>query len=840
MIKTSRFLVLLLILVSACAQPTSSPTILPLNSPTPPPTKTRVPASPTAPAPSPTATSAPSQTLTPGAPWQQRASPRTLIDADDIARIKQWAATYAWARDARDQIIKSADAWPAQYLKDFNLTSTDPPPAGGTWTMWYICPNGLPLRYEPAHSPPHYCPSTNQYFASPPQWPNRPTLYDQVIYTRRHDALAEYARFLGLAYALTGNTKYAGSAATILRAYAAVYPRYPHHDKDGNSGASGAKAHAQTVDEAAWLIDLTWSYDLVSDALSPADRGSIADNLLLPAAAEIQGNPTGLSYSQTWHNAAIAAVGYALNDAELVQSAYDDPDNGFFKQLADGPAADGVWREGSWNYHLSALNAMIFLAEMGARAGIDTYSVPSLRAMWTAPLEAALPDLTLPRFNDDSGRTLSREWMYEISYNRYRDPLFALPISSSTRGWQALLWGAETLFPAGTLPATSILLDKAGYAILRAGYSSDPRYLAIKFGPYSGGPAHYDELGYIAFALGTTLGRDPGTHSLVADSHTAWDKTTVAHNALVVDEQNQTETTGNLDWFLGFSEFSLASANAGAAYPNRAAVTRSLALTPDYWIDLTSAAALDSQPHRFDWVYHNPGTLTTPLGLAAYTALPKTNGYDYLTNARSALTSSDWQATWDMGSSVRVNLKMLAAPNTTVVTGNGIDQTNQAIPFAMARRYGNQTTFTTLFEPYRLSPRITLFEQTGAGLRVSIPGVFEDAILLPDNTVKVDRKFDEFTTNAAAAYVRQGAAFEPRVLAVSNATKLLGGVRALLSSTVPVTLQVSYVGTTLAILAPSVPTAQLRIYASTSTRATVNGNRAAFKREGDYVSIMVP
>ena len=187
------------------------------------------------------------------------------------------------------------------------------------------------------------------------------------------------------------------------------------------------------MDEATWLIDLTWSYDLVSSALSPADRRAIADNVLLPAVAEIQGNPAGLTNWQTWHNAAIAAVGFALNDARLVQDAYDDPDNGFFRQLADGADADGVWWESSWDSHMSTLNAMVYLAEMGARAGIDTYAQPNLRAMWNAPLAAALPDLSLPRFNDDSGRTLSHEWMYEVGYNRYRDPLLAVPIGLAAR-----------------------------------------------------------------------------------------------------------------------------------------------------------------------------------------------------------------------------------------------------------------------------------------------------------------------------------------------------------------------------------------------------------------------
>ncbi len=676
-----RFFVFGVLFLSACASATSTPP--PFLPPSITPTRTRTP--------SPTSTVAPAApSITPEVSWQTRRAPRTLIDADDLARIKQWAATDAWARDARDQIVKNADAWPSKYLKDFNLTRPDLPPTGGQWTLWYICPNGLALRYEPTHSPPHFCPSTNQYYAAPPQLQNRPTLYDEVIYARRHDALAAYTRFLGLAYALTGDVKYANGAATILRAYAAAYPKYPHHDKDGTLRVdkSGAKVHAQTLDEASWLIDIAWSYDLVSDTLSPADRAAIADNVLRPAVAEIEGNRAGLSNWQTWHNAAIATVGFALNDARLVDEAYNDPDNGFFKQLREGAAADGFWWEGSWDYHFFTLNAMIDLAEMGARAGIDTYAQPNLRAMWSAPLLMALPDLALPRFNDDSGRALTREWMYEIGYNRYRDPLLALPIGTGARSWQALLWGAESLPTASAPTTTSVLFPKAGYAVLRAGDASDPRYLAFKFGPHGGGHGHYDKLGYVTFGLGKVLALDPGTHSYAADSHNGWDKTTVAHNTVVVDEQNQAEATGNLKRYLGFSAFSLASADAGAAYPNRAVITRALALTPDYWLDVTRAASLDDKPHRFDWIYHNPGALSTSLALAPYAALPKTNGYNYLTNTKAHATSTDWQATWDLGGGARVDLRMLGMPDTTVVVGNGIDQTNQPIPFAMARRQG--------------------------------------------------------------------------------------------------------------------------------------------------------
>jgi hypothetical protein len=115
-----------------------------------------------------------------------RPAPRTLLDANDLARMKLWIEKYAWARDARDQIVKSADAYPARYLQKYNLTTPDLPSIGGQWTMWYVCPDGLRMDYQPTHTPPHYCPSDGKYYASP-TFANRPALFDEVIYQNRQD-----------------------------------------------------------------------------------------------------------------------------------------------------------------------------------------------------------------------------------------------------------------------------------------------------------------------------------------------------------------------------------------------------------------------------------------------------------------------------------------------------------------------------------------------------------------------------------------------------------------------------------------------------------------------------
>ena len=117
----------------------------------------------------------------------------------------------------------------------------------------------------------------------------------------------------------------------------------------------------------------------------------------------------------------------------------------------------------------------------------------------------------------------------------------------------------------------------------------------MDFGPHGGWHGHYDKLGYVSYALGKALAIDPGTHSYGSPLHDGWDRTTVAHNSVVVDESSQAESTGNLHQYVALPAMSLAIADAGPVYP---AITlkRTVMLNADYWLDVTAADASDGSP----------------------------------------------------------------------------------------------------------------------------------------------------------------------------------------------------------------------------------------------------
>ena len=275
------------------------------------------------------------QDITLAVPLPARQSPRLYIEGDDILSMGTQAEQEPWAENAKALIVAKADGWPASYETKYNLVSWALPPEGGQWLHRYVCPiHEVALEYKAATDQ-HQCPVNQEFYTG---WP-----YDEVIYTRRHADLADHARELGLAYNLTDNIAYAYSAKDILLAYAAAYLTYPIHDKDGGESVVGARVSAQTLDEAIWLIDIAWSYDLVvnSGVFSAVEEKEIS-KFLRDVVAVISRYDAGTSNWQSWHNAAIGAVGCVLEDWGLLGQAVGG-DSGFLFQMDNSVLGDGAW-----------------------------------------------------------------------------------------------------------------------------------------------------------------------------------------------------------------------------------------------------------------------------------------------------------------------------------------------------------------------------------------------------------------------------------------------------------------------------------------------------------------
>lgn len=611
-----------------------------------------------------------------------------LFGPEDVERVRRLAAS---------------QAWPARHLETYGLERWEPPREGASWSHKWVCPDhGARPKQKAGVS---YCPIDGRALRGYP--------FDQGVYMHRHTDSARAARDLGLAYRLSGHPAHAAKARSILLAYAALYPGLPIHDNMNRRDTTpGARVMSQTLSEAVWLIPIALAYDLVRDTMNAAERARVETDLLRNAAAVVRKSDKGIGNWQSWHNAAMLAAGLVLGDRELAAHAIDGP-SGFNFQIRQSIAPDGPWHEGAWSYHFYALEALMLTREMAARAGIALPEQAALKRMFDAPFGLLLPDGTLPNFNDSAAaRLASYARVYEVGSRVSGDPRYRWVLQDADRGLDALLFGADGA-GAGEAPRlASTLMPESGYAALRS--ATGDFTVVMKFGQHGGAHGHFDKLNFVSFAEGRHLAADPGTQAYGAKTHSTWDKATVAHNTVVVDERTQAAATGALLEWKAEAGFTAVRASAGPAYPG-VRLERTLIQTAEYLLDVFDAAADDGKPRGFDWVYHNFGEASSPLRTSSYSAFPASEGYQHLTRASAGETERDWQCDFRQpGAGVR--LRMLAAPQTRVVFGQGFGPDLRVpVPFVMARRRGTRLRFAVLHEPYRDRAAIESFEETTPG-----------------------------------------------------------------------------------------------------------------------------
>jgi hypothetical protein len=209
--------------------------------------------------------------------------------------------------------------------------------------------------------------------------------------------------------------------------------------------------------------------------------------------------------------------------------------------------------------------------------------------------------------------------------------------------------------------------------------------------------------------------------------HESWDKMTVAHNTVSVDEAVQKPAMGALIHWQAEAEFTVVTADAGPVYDDVDRQRTSI-LTSDYVLEITSARSTDSREHDFDWNYHNFGTQHVDGTFATYSGFPQHNGYDNLTKNESANATRGLHSVFTMDGDRVMNLWVLADGSATqAFTGLGPGPDLRVkVPYLIVRRHTANTRFVTLLEPGP-GPHIVSFTNDGGVIRIKTEK-WEDSI----------------------------------------------------------------------------------------------------------------
>lgn len=540
-----------------------------------------------------------------------------------------------------------------------------------------------------------------------------------------HNQLGLDIANLGTVYALSGEEKYAEFAKQILLKYAEKWPKYGVGARAGFSH-DPSKIFDQRLSDSIWFIQVVRGWDIIQEStcINSDERERIVEGFIKPEARFIAANGSVLRGATNWSAiccTAILMAGYATDDQELIDTAMygakgtkEKPTGGVilhFSEKCIGP--DGLWSEGSTGYQFMAMESLVTNAEILWRNGIDMYRYRdgALKKLFDSPIRYAYPNLYTPAIHDGGGSSIVgyEGDLYEYGYLRYQDPSYLtilnkmpLRLGAQYQKWPiSVLWDRDTSAAAPPVEHKPVNFFDVGFGILRLTDEKGTASLLMDYGP-NRSHGHPDKLNLDLYALNQKLMPDPGSVWYEQPIYRAWYRTSIAHNTLVVDEQDQKDCDGQQLVYGVGETISMQRGWTDQAYAG-VAMDRSVFFTPNYVADLFGV--FNRMPHKLDLAYHFIGELETSLPLQPIAQPLTANGYATLKNVKTAITADGWTAAVKAANGT-ARFVAAAGPSTEVIIGDGV-LGRQTPPTIIQRRdntastvFGNAIDISNAQQPY--------------------------------------------------------------------------------------------------------------------------------------------
>lgn len=484
------------------------------------------------------------------------------------------------------------------------------------------CPtDGTMLDFDPYSPHRHRCPSCGVWYEG--------ELHDRFWIYWCQLWLAERAIHAATLGAIVGDPKATDFAVAILDEYCDRYPHYPNVD----NALGPTRPFFSTYLESIWLLQLCVAADVAESQLQSPVFGRFRDVIVEPSARLIESFDEGMSNRQVWNNAALIAACRMLGrDADAERLVWGD--SGLVAHLNSALLPDGTWYEGE-NYHFFAHRGLWYGIQLATQ--LDAEIPPRLIARFDegfrAPFLTTLPDLTFPSRRDSQYAVSLRQWRFaetcELGLARRDDRLLramlsrmyaadiargdtgrskstaeaernipATRLERSDLGWKALLFAKPELDLHDPTSLPSVLLEAQGVGVIRR--AAGRLFVALDYGVSGGGHGHPDRLNLLLMNGHTRVLDDMGTGAYVHPS-LHWYRSTLAHNAPLVDGRSQRRVDGRL---IAYEDRGAAGwIEASAPIADGVIGTRTVVVMTDYIVDeLTWSAA---GPRRVDLPLHS-------------------------------------------------------------------------------------------------------------------------------------------------------------------------------------------------------------------------------------------
>lgn len=626
--------------------------------------------------------------------------------------IKVKINSLAWAEATVEAIKNGFEGF-------LNVWDKEPPLEESDWSHHYFCKKCAVRLMMDFHKPhEHLCTSCGEiYTGSPYDGTWRKFVHGSIVVNLERAAI--------LANLYPQNKQYGVYIKKTIMFYAENYHLYEIHGKNAGKG----KVFPQCLTEAIFVIDIERTLRMVRELelFSSEDRLIIGEKFFRPAVELLKPQISEIHNIHAWMDGAIAAAANFLQDEELMKFAIDG-EYGWLNQVEKGVTEDGLWYEISpTTYHFYTVSALLSLAWIALENGRNLFLTIKFKKMLISPVLLAYKNEELPAYNDSwYGQTLKGvSPIYEQCSHQYPDLTSILaglylqgeskhcahlscipnqyhtPVTGFIRNSVgALLFGASSLPDAGnTVKGSRVFMD-TGISILE----NERLRAGMKFTKHGGGHDHYDKLGIDIYAFDEQISADFGTSGYGLELTQKWNRTSVAHNLVVINGEKQKASNAKL---IHWDDKSV-TAETTQAYPNKL-LRRTLELEENGFTDCFEV--LSDEESVMDWIFHCKGNLDaflpdgSRLPFEELVPFMETNGYDQIVDLHEVTVDCNWTAMWCMPTGT-LKLDFEGSDGTQVIMGkcygiNGLER----LGIVIVRRKGRGTVFKSRFTLVKYSAK---------------------------------------------------------------------------------------------------------------------------------------
>ncbi|MBN2852416.1 MAG: heparinase II/III family protein [Clostridia bacterium] len=502
-----------------------------------------------------------------------------------------------------------------------------------------------------------------------------------------------------VAFQILKDKKYISHMKAVLNFYA---DNYDHLLSDPIAKRFEGKIQNQHLDDASAMMTIILGIAMVKEQFTKTELKHYYEKLFKKEAEMFDFFASRIYNIPVWIKCAQALIGVFFKEDEHIKKGFYGQ-FGILDQLKRGVTKEGMWYEGSMHYHFYTIQPLAYLLYVCKTVDFD---IPEMKTiydtvlkMYEYPLKMMFKDRTLPNPND--GHPVITIDMYRTHYE-YASVIFEnmefrqlcstfYNENESVGSFSRLLFN-DYHYQNVSFDFGSVNNSDSCTAMLRKGTTE----LFFKYGALTHLHRHPDTMNFELSFNGDVVSHDIGNGGYASTLFVEWQRKTLCHNTVTVDQQNHFANSLVQGDVLDYDESKpCIRAKAKGVYQ---AVDFERAFTVEENKVYDDFLVHGWGEYSIDWFFYCKGDLQCDYQTDPVETIGKEDGYQYLFDIKKFETDDDWHVCFVLEDK-KVKVSMKGETGTTVFLVNSYTANMEQKRFGLVvRRQKEKTLYKATYE----------------------------------------------------------------------------------------------------------------------------------------------